>query len=217
MADENVKNNVLADEIDNTLLHNTEKLSLSNNLIRVVPSKTVPRKTDEAIKANVKVLPIDECVKLLKKGKTYYEFLNDDCFTKVYLDIEHDDYEEQPSQEELDSIKQSCICDITKMFEEKDKGFDADKHIAIAQRHRWITKNDKRTFKVSFRFWITRYAIKYSHIPSLLKMYGYDKYGVLGIDRMFDLSCYNESNQIMNACSCCTRHHRDGPGITALN
>jgi hypothetical protein len=182
----------------NCELNNKSDKSLSSNQICLVRTRVVPRKTQQDKERNCLYVDIDKAVEILKKNDTYYECLFDNTMTKLYLDIERDDYEQQPNNETLNSIKEACLNEICRI-KNGVEDFDVEKHVLIAQRHRWIEKRGKKTFQVSFRFWITNIAIPYTHIPYLLKELGCDNQNVPVIDTKFDMSCYNKGNQIMNA------------------
>jgi P4 family phage/plasmid primase-like protien len=191
-------------------LNKKETTSLNTNPICLVRTKVLPRKTPQDKERNCLLVDIDKAIEILKKGDTYYECFYDNQITKVYLDIERDDYEEEPTKDTLESIKSACIDEICR-FMNCAEDFNPNEHIAIAQRHRWIEKRNKKTFKVSYRFWITNLSIVYSQIPTLLKELGVASTIIPVIETRFDMSCYNKGNQLINAIWNCKEDELNHP------
>ena len=184
----------MAQNINDPSNNEMERPTFNNGQVCLVRSRNVRRKTPKDIEKNVIVCNTDKAVELIQKGNTYHEVFTNDCWTKIYLDIERDDYVDEPSDDVKKEILDGCIETFMKCNTEDDE-FDKDKHIAVAQRHRWVIKNGNKRFKVSYRFWITRYAIRYTHIPYFMKTIGL---GVVPIiDVSFDMKVYNNNNQLL--------------------
>ena len=110
----------------------------------MIRSKRLPRKTEIEKARNCEWYEIADSLEILKsgvsmlrpheakKGSTYYECLTEDKLTKLYLDIERDDYTYEPDETYLKSIKEACVSKISS-WSETDEGFDAKEHIAIAE------------------------------------------------------------------------------------
>lgn len=184
----------MAQNINDPSNNGMERPTFNNGQVCLVKSRTAKRKTPKDIEKNVIVCNTDKAVELIQKGNTYHEVFTNDCWTKIYLDIERDDYVDEPSDDVKKEILDACIETFMKCNTEDDE-FDQDKHIAIAQRHRWVIKNGNKRFKVSYRFWITRYAIRYTHIPYFMKTIGLDVVPI--IDVSFDMKVYNNNNQLL--------------------
>ena len=185
-------------------LDDNNTLSLNTDTICLVKNRTVKRTTPEEQHKNVIVCnDIDQAVKYLEQGGTYHEIFLNDCWTRFYFDIERDDYETEPTDEVKEDIKQACVDDIRYMFR-GECDFN-DNQIAIAQRHRWIEKKGIKTFKVSFRFYIKGFKIRYTHIPYYVKEYGYaepeNKVKIINV--CFDMAVYNKNNQLLGAIHNC--------------
>lgn len=179
-------------------LNYKEKLSLSSDKICLIDKITAKRKTKEDQERNCKYYDIDTCVELVEQEKTYYECLLNNCYTKLYLDIENDTFEDEPYDDDKEAMLNEIKEDIAAMFS-ADEGFDVNRDVAIAQRHRWIEKNGKKTFKMSFRFWVLRYVLPYNRIPDLIREFGRENYKIPKIQASYDLSCYNPNNQVINS------------------
>jgi P4 family phage/plasmid primase-like protien len=192
-------------------LNYNEKKSL--NHIYFVKNRNVKRTTDEERKKNVIVCDIDKAVETIKNGGTYHEFFMNDCLTKIYLDIERE-YNEEVDEKEKNDILDACVGEINKIFE-IDENFDAKRDIAVAQRHRWIKKGKIMKYKVSFRFWIVGYSIKYTQIPQLFKDYNVGVVPVINVP--FDMSVYG-NNQLLNCvCNWKIPNDKDYPLIPITN
>jgi P4 family phage/plasmid primase-like protien len=173
----------------------------NNNQIRLVKSKNVKRTEEKDKKENIITLDYYGAIKMIEQGETYYEYFDDNVITKVYFDVERDDYTNEVSEDEKDDIMNACIEKIAKMFERYPQ-FDPSQHIAIAERHRWTLKNK---YKVSFRFYITLFKIRYSAIKTdILKDVG----EIPVLNKTFDPMVYGNKSQLLG---CIYNHKEDYP------
>lgn len=175
----------------------------NNNQIYLVKSRQVKRTTDQDKKDNIIVLDNYGAIKMIEQGETFYEYFGENAMTKVYFDVERDDYTNEVSEDEKDKIMEACVEKINGMFD-KYPQFDPSQHIAIAERHRWITKNKSKYFKVSFRFYITLFKIRHDAIKTdILKDVG----KIPVIDVPFDNMVYSKTQLL----GCIYNHKEEYP------
>lgn len=188
-------------------LHNTEKLSLSNNQICLVVKKDVMRTTEADRKANCRYMNIDDAVELLKGGGTWHECLIGDGYTKPYFDAEQY-LDEEPSQYKINAMLGGCKMEIQRFFDSDE--FDMERHIAVCSRHRWVEKDGEKKFKVSFHLFITCFKVKWTEIPLMLKEFNHNV--IPNWDVGFDKQVYHKS-QLLGCIGCCKDGEPDYPMV----
>ena len=175
----------------------------NNNQICLVKSPKVKRTTEQDKKDNIIVLDNYGAIKMIEQGETFNEYFGENAMTKVYFDVERDNYTEELNEDKLDEIMMACVDTINGMFD-KYPQFDPSQHIAIAERHRWITKNKSKYFKVSFRFYITLFKIRHDAIKTdILKDVG----KIPVIDVPFDNMVYSKTQLL----GCIYNHKEEYP------
>ena len=173
-----------------------------NNIIRLVKSLNVKRKEEKDKAKNILELDKDDALKLIAKGGMHCEIFKDlDCNVKLYLDLERDDYKEEVSAEIKQQILEAALEKINSSL--NIDGFDSKKNVAIAQRHRFVTKRGKTTYKVSFRFFVNCISIKHGNIPFFMECCGLDE-KIPVIDVSFDDKIY-DTNRCLNCIYNCKK------------
>ena len=128
----------------------------------------------------------------------------EDTVTKLYFDYDH--YRpDPPDQALLDDILDALLNKEIKTLIEKlaSKGTKAceprpEPDFAVAVRHGWVERQGSRQFKVSFRVFVTNYAIaNYVQLGTLVKDLGAEG---------LDASVYKGREQLLNLVRC-----RKGP------
>lgn len=114
--------------------------------------------------------------KIKGKRTTYSELLQNDVMPKPFYDRD-EELETEPAKEYLIDAQEECVRNALVQWE-KEGIQEAD--IAIAARHRWVDKKKKgvevRVFKVSFRLYVQRIAIKFTQIKNQIEAFGQDKF-----------------------------------------
>lgn len=118
------------------------------------------------------------------------ECLQHGQMVSLYLDA--DKYvDESPTQQAIDQQLTMCKETILSMFE-ADDGFDMERDVIMGYRHGYV--ESKKTYKISFRFFIPRYHLLLEDVPKLLRQYK-------GTD-IFDSAPYS-SRQKLNVPGAC--------------
>lgn len=123
----------------------------------------------------------ENAVKLVEKQGELFEVLQGRQITKVYFDF--DKTIDKDDQKQINAENDNNIHSI---IEYLCQGSITRKHIAIAQRHRWL--NDKE-FKISFRYYIPKLSAYYSDIKKWIT----DS----GLENLFDISVYKQTEQLL--------------------
>lgn len=80
---------------------------------------------------------------------------------KPYFDFDS----KQKAKPELAPIRQKCLDAVWEIFKE-DPEFCIERNVLVGYRHGWLATGE---FKVSFRLWVSGYAIALQDMPGLIK------------------------------------------------
>lgn len=129
----------------------------------------------------ISVDDVEDAVKHVEGRQDLFEVMKGRQITKVYFD-----FDKTTDKEDATEIKNENDNNIHHIIDYMCDGYITKEDIAIAQRHRWLNKEE---FKISFRYYIPKLSTYYPDIKQWLIM--------KGCDCLFDTSVYKESEQLL--------------------
>jgi hypothetical protein len=107
---------------------------------------------------------IDEAVMFVERGGTTLEYLTPGTVTKLYFD------KDCHNLEEGDDVRRELMMEEgLNLIKRYVHGVVETDDIAVASRHRLVIKNNRLTWKTSFRYYVPKLAMEFQDIQYILK------------------------------------------------
>lgn len=153
--------------------------------MKFVESLRTPINKSTGTRNHTEISDVDEAVRYVERGGTTLEYLTPRTITKLYFD--KDCY--QLAQSDTEGIEALRVkgCELIKKYLGQSGAELSNDDIAIAQRHRLVTKNGRKVWKTSFRYYVPAFSMEFQYIKSFLESQD---------DTFFDLLVYGPKEQL---------------------